>query len=554
MKISSYEEIVALDKELAGLFLQKDEAGKWIYAMEHGFKEWISEKKSKQYWEFIRYVTQKKEILGKKNKKGSFILTRNDFARVALKYCPDAFEENESISALTSSMEHFRYNNELRNIEKELDGSIVRRYIGEVESILDGTHIIIEPQEKKTTPTPHDILEKYLRKIVDEQTDKFPRSALLVRPPYEYLDSCPAFSIEIFFSKKFLDEKKPSYIMVYEYIDGELDKNKLYELYGKYRDFTNVKLFIYSLNYLKASLQAKASEYNIGYIRINPNSDLIDENFILPRSIEDYTKRQYDLKVLAGEKPMTMPLLIYDSPIITSSLSYILNNYHVVIKNNQQFHIQHLSDQQIENAANVIISDDVNKKLKSISSSAIPNLDLCIDPFAYAKSVGLSYETKTFDDNSQLGWYDVENKHITLNSAGLENHVRYRFTMGHEIGHHVLHSALFKKQHIMSVGENEDFLTINKQDSNMLEYQANKFASCLLMPRMIVKTLYVYTYNKYVKQVYGTDFRPLYYSSKQPETWQSYHNVVGNMARMFGVSVQAMSIRLQSLGLLTIHD
>ena len=109
MKITSFDDIEKIDDDLASLFLRPDEAVNWIYAVEHGIKDWIAEN-NKQHWEIVRYVSEQRGILGKlKKDKKTARLTREDFASVLLKFCPNAFKEGETISALKSSMEHYQF-------------------------------------------------------------------------------------------------------------------------------------------------------------------------------------------------------------------------------------------------------------------------------------------------------------------------------------------------------------------------------------------------------------------------------------------------------------
>ena len=161
---------------------------------------------------------------------------------------------------------------------------------------------------------------------------------------------------------------------------------------------------------------------------------------------------------------------------------------------------------------------------------------------------------ESMTDDLQLGRLEVMNNRAILNSNGLENYDRYRFTMAHELGHYILHAELFKNKGVVSVGESETTLSIGDDGSRRLEYQANKFASCLLMPRNLVLNLYVVLFNIHVTNKYGTSFRALYYNPSQPETWSSYNNIVGRMAALLDVSRQAMHIRLKTLGLLKTPD
>ena len=152
MIIHSIDELLAIDEELASFFLRPDEAVKWIYAVENGIKDWIG-KHNKQYWEIVRYVCEPRGILGKLRKDGKTVwLTRNDFARVLLKFCPNAVEKGETISASKSSIEHYRFAAIWKILDKKTEGHIVRPLIKAVEDLLDNMPII-ESDEKENKPT-----------------------------------------------------------------------------------------------------------------------------------------------------------------------------------------------------------------------------------------------------------------------------------------------------------------------------------------------------------------------------------------------------------------
>ena len=61
---------------------------------------------------------------------------------------------------------------------------------------------------------------------------------------------------------------------------------------------------------------------------------------------------------------------------------------------------------------------------------------------------------------------------------------RTRFTIGHEIGHLILHGQLFKRLNINSINDLNDFVEkITDEEYGWLEYQAYSFASHLLVPK-----------------------------------------------------------------------
>lgn len=142
---------------------------------------------------------------------------------------------------------------------------------------------------------------------------------------------------------------------------------------------------------------------------------------------------------------------------------------------------------------------------------------LPVDPEAIAKAMGIDVHVVTpFDDNytNESGHYQRrpgERPLITYNFG--EAPVRQRFTIAHEIGHHV-HGDLDAPR------DTSEQFSAKSRDPR--EIAANRFAAALLMPAAVVK-----------QAVYGdgnTDLRDL--------------------AKKFGVSTAAMEFRLKALGLL----
>lgn len=559
MKIESFEDILKVDSELAKLFLRQDEAMRWIYNVENHIKDWVC-KHNKQYWEVVRYVSEKRGILGEYSKDGATVkLKRRDFAIVLLKFCPKALKEDETISALKSSMEHYKYMSDLRffngkkinpNDNKSKHHTIVLSYIKEVEDLLDNKPII-KKQESVLKPSIIDLVKQYLQHEVDEHTNSFPQSKLRIRQQYN--DITPEISIETYKSDKFLKENKPSNIDAYEFIDGVLERNKLDELTGRYQEKyqeIKIKLYIVSTKGLRPDIRSLLIKRNIGYVLLNPKNIMTSDDYVLPRSIEDKSKQLHNLEVLEGNRRMSTPILILSTYGLTSSLADTLNHDGIIVKKRRLLNIPFLSEEEIEKCANAIIDKDVENRLQILRDIDITTKIPSINPFAYVESLNLSYKIDKMSNGSQLGLLDVGKNLVILNSDGLENNEKFRFTMAHELGHHVLHSPLFKNQGVISVGESENTLSICENGARKLEYQANKFASYLLMPQKIVMYLYVIFFKRYVQKIYGDELHPLYYNPDQPETWDSYHGVVVNMAKQLDVSKQAMEIRLKLLGLL----
>ena len=121
-----------------------------------------------------------------------------------------------------------------------------------------------------------------------------------------------------------------------------------------------------------------------------------------------------------------------------------------------------------------------------------------------------------------------EGTHICV-AAG-DPPTRRRFTVAHEIGHHVLGHEFEPGEHV-HVDRGTYVLQRGTRASEGVdpqEIEANHFAACLLMPPQLVE-----------REVASLDV---------PQLSEAH---VSALARTFGVSEQSMAIRLTSLGLLS---
>lgn len=105
---------------------------------------------------------------------------------------------------------------------------------------------------------------------------------------------------------------------------------------------------------------------------------------------------------------------------------------------------------------------------------------------------------------------------------------RKRFTIGHEIGHHVLRHHLGDTfVHADSVNSVSYRGARASEGTDLKEIAANQFSSTLLMPTLLISSA--------VEKMRA-------HMDRDPEA------VVAELARTFEVSEQAMTLRLKSLG------
>ncbi len=128
---------------------------------------------------------------------------------------------------------------------------------------------------------------------------------------------------------------------------------------------------------------------------------------------------------------------------------------------------------------------------------------------------------------------------------------RYHFTLAHEAGHWRLHRQLFKRcanqLSLFAEGVERPEYICRSSDTEPIEYQANRFASCLLMPREIFKQAW-HEWRGGLDPIYLPDLRAESGVGVTDELIME--NAVRPFAIKFQVSPEAMRIRAEQLGLL----
>lgn len=101
---------------------------------------------------------------------------------------------------------------------------------------------------------------------------------------------------------------------------------------------------------------------------------------------------------------------------------------------------------------------------------------------------------------------------------------RQYFTIAHELGHYFLHQDTIRKEEIIIDSENSsgnrELFRLDVYKYTKIETEANNFAASLIMPTDLVK-----------------------------KAWKIFENVE-ECAKVFNVSVSAMSVRLEKLNLI----
>jgi hypothetical protein len=212
-----------------------------------------------------------------------------------------------------------------------------------------------------------------------------------------------------------------------------------------------------------------------------------------------------------------------------------------------------MKDQEFEDEA-ALLSAEYGNKHGLVTAPPIP-VDEMVELY-----LGLSLE---FHDMQKLFGVDDVHGALWVNEkrVGIDRRLdpssnpamlgRYHFTLAHEAGHWRLHRQLFQRranQHAL-FAENvpRPEYICRSSDTEPIEYQANRFASCLLMPREMVKRSW-HEWREGMEPIYLADLRAKGGNDGSDESIME--DAIRPFAAKFRVSPTAMRIRTESMKLL----
>ena len=104
-----------------------------------------------------------------------------------------------------------------------------------------------------------------------------------------------------------------------------------------------------------------------------------------------------------------------------------------------------------------------------------------IDPFEIARALEIKIEFVDFKENDILGFYDEDENGKTIFIKKNDFYLRQRFTIGHELGHFILHREWAKSANY------EMLRTDDGVGKNAIEMEADAFAANLLVPKKFLE-------------------------------------------------------------------
>lgn len=514
-------------------FKQPQDVERWTWWMKNGVALWMKDR-PKSHLELVLFVS--KQIAGLKNGIG-----RKRFGKLIIAKCPEVVGRTDTPKSIKFNMDKYEHNKELAYFHKCTEGHPYDD-VKELEDLYNGKTKLTTDDEKQT-PTMTQRLEEYLRESVDEMR----YAKVRVRP--SYCSFTASFSVEQYTSHKFLDGGKPSYIEVYECVDDVVNEENVLSLSCRYIKDNRIKLYIVSTHGYDNHIYKLSGEHNVGLVRINPEYKMTENCYVLPRW-SDYRQliRNYQ-QMMTGEIPMTVSILIKDNQYITPSLSDSLENDHIAVRECSRIKAPVLTNDEIEEISYQLVKDKADNYEHILmnldyTDNHIPKYDF--DPYELAEHQGLEIIRVPEIPHNNLEQIDLKARQMYV-SLTIGNPQRERFTVAHGCGHFSLHSNLGIQTFVETRTPVSPFGTA---DQYKLEWQANHYASCLLMPAGVVWQLYRIYWQK--------EFGP---GTPQSLTAQDntyftgvFHRVVGPIARKLDVSMESMKWRLVKMRLINADD
>ncbi len=198
--------------------------------------------------------------------------------------------------------------------------------------------------------------------------------------------------------------------------------------------------------------------------------------------------------------------------------------------------------------------EDLAIRAAALDGGALMPIDLDLLCLGESQRSGLSIQ-RIISENlpnvlpSVLGRFRFDENTIELFDAHSKSKEQMRFTLAHELGHHFLRHGQYLEVDICDEDDVEDRIRplMNLTDISRLEWQANHFASCLLMAKRPFLRRFIQLLDEFDIKEKGCG---VLYVDDQPCNQASFGAICSDLAQTFQVSFGAVNVRLNKMGLL----
>lgn len=500
-------------------FSQPMELDGWKWAIKNHIGHWVKAK-GKSYWEVVRHVSISRGVLKD--------ISREKFGELLLTLCSSIFDPSDTSKSLKYDMDKFRYNKDYINYNRLPDSHLLRTLEEEVHALFD------TERDDETTMTPAPTIESRLGEYLYKLQEKYVNTRVIERPTY--CNFTATFSMEQYMSRAFFNQQKPSQIMVFECVNDKVDAIKVTQLAGQYMDERKIKLFIVSTHGFDNRTYSTAENRDVGLIKIDPKQPMDESCFVLWRS-EDTIEQLHSLDLMLVDRmPMSVPMIIVDGDYLYTSFTHMLQHYGFQTVESEPAHIHAYDKEEIEEIAYNMVKDKADHFAALLKSFDYRHKDVPyfeINPYQIARKRGIKVK---WEETLNMADINIKKHEVRLSKGVKRYSPREQFSMGHEIGHDVLHSK----------DEYKNPSTLSRDDYCQMEREANYFSSCLLMPREVTRLMYEIYWKK---EYHEDDVKPLPIIKNLRYKSPLFQRIIGPASRHLNVSMDALMYRLRDMGL-----
>ncbi len=212
--------------------------------------------------------------------------------------------------------------------------------------------------------------------------------------------------------------------------------------------------------------------------------------------------------------------------------------------------LKQLSAKQIENEANLLLNEFSFEVLNSCKRYEINDIIKFIEEKYLIKTIFKELD-KSYPGKEIIGHFDNSKNVITIdkNLVGTD---RIGFVLAHELGHAILHREIKINNEVYNEFKDSEYDFISDRHilsnyKNWIEWQANRFASYILIPEKNLKVHLI------TKQMHlGISKYGHIYLDNQSINLQDYHMIMEYLKFQFNTTKTTILYRMQELGLLTV--
>ena len=248
---------------------------------------------------------------------------------------------------------------------------------------------------------------------------------------------------------------------------------------------------------------------------------------------ENYNNWKFGNTFIQTPEKLTLYPKDYVNEIISKEKgkSFLLKQF-----KNQKIDVPYLSKNKIS-----LIAEDIYNRFKSETGK--------LDVLKILQNFNISLDvTERIIDIDTLAEINFSQRKITLFGKNHFTETQLNFAIAHEIGHFLLgHDQYLKVEYqTTKMSKNIQFQNSPPINLDRIEYQANYFAACLLLPQTSLTTIFIQLIQRYSITYRGFS---LLYVDEQPCNLDNYNKICIPIANFFMVSQEALKIRLTELGL-----